>query len=499
MNDAKPYRFACVGAGLSGLAVGQALGAAGEEVAIIDAGSRVGGKLLTDVEMGSLELGASTISNLDHRMQRLLEALSLEREPVTFAPARYHLRGVTLCERDFRKGWAPYALRADERGLCPRGLLLEAMMRIAPQLRQSWPVEERDLKLTLSDLRFAEIYGRRLVDLDFADALGLVMSAEATALIEAGLGSSASVHGLNGYDAMSTLLYEARPGQIHAMVKGGIAQVAFGLSQMCSANVSFILGHKLQRLGYDGQVFELGLSSGQTVKARDVVLALPLHALLAVEFEPALLPKRFYDDLQSLRAVPVSKLHLSFVEPAALAGCSRATIAPIYTDLAPRQIHLIGADADGGAPPAVSCFADGESAAVWTAMCDRGGAERADRLMQDSKDLAALVDSSAIMIAAIAGADYRRPRAARLIDWSAPPFHGAWHVWRPGARSWRVAPRIMHPNKKLRLFICGETAALRQGWTEGTLENVEVMLERHFACAPFWSASFPNVRKGKHQ
>jgi monoamine oxidase len=79
-----------------------------------------------------------------------------------------------------------------------------------------------------------------------------------------------------------------------------------------------------------------------------------------------------------------------------------------------------------------------------------------------------------------------RPLCGVFADWAS----GAWHAWKPHVRSWEVRARMRQPSQDLPLFVCGEAFAELNGWTEGALNNAELVMERALGLGrPSWVGS----------
>jgi monoamine oxidase len=88
---------------------------------------------------------------------------------------------------------------------------------------------------------------------------------------------------------------------------------------------------------------------------------------------------------------------------------------------------------------------------------------------------------------AVHGLTLPQPYTSLAIDWSRDPYGAAWHIWRPGERSWEIMPRIRRPITGLPLSIVGEAWSTEAGWIEGALNTAEHVLEEQYGLArPSW-------------
>lgn len=82
------------------------------------------------------------------------------------------------------------------------------------------------------------------------------------------------------------------------------------------------------------------------------------------------------------------------------------------------------------------------------------------------------------------------PYDAAYRDWGADPFGGAYNLWKIHAKSWEIIPKIIQPVADVPVYICGEAYCNNQGWVDGALQNVELMLQNHFDLhSPDWLLS----------
>jgi hypothetical protein len=74
-----------------------------------------------------------------------------------------------------------------------------------------------------------------------------------------------------------------------------------------------------------------------------------------------------------------------------------------------------------------------------------------------------------------------QPYIAVFKNWSAKPFGGGFHFWKPHIKPWEVAKRVRRPKQNENVYICGEAyAASEQTWVEGALKTTELMLQKNF-------------------
>jgi hypothetical protein len=75
---------------------------------------------------------------------------------------------------------------------------------------------------------------------------------------------------------------------------------------------------------------------------------------------------------------------------------------------------------------------------------------------------------------------------ALYADWSRDPYGGAYQLWKTGARSWEIIPRMRRPDPAVNVSVCGTTWS-NTTFVEGALANVEQMLQLELGLAqPSW-------------
>jgi monoamine oxidase len=85
------------------------------------------------------------------------------------------------------------------------------------------------------------------------------------------------------------------------------------------------------------------------------------------------------------------------------------------------------------------------------------------------------------------GVKIPEPLTTVFIDWSREPYGGAWHMWRPGAKSWELIPQIRHPLPELSIFVTSDAYSSDQGWAEGAVNVAEKVMQVNFGLkAPHW-------------
>lgn len=497
--------LAIVGGGVAGLYSAFRLAAAHPDwsIRLYEASSRLGGRLCSARASPTgppIELGAFSFSDAHKNIAGLVRTLGLEAAPLQFTPGPHLLRGERIDEDRFSDpAAAPYRLAHEERGQHPRQLLLGALLRIAPELARLWPLngerQSRRAAETARYLRTHEIADRPLWSWNLWNLLSRELSNEALEFVIAAFGCASPLRNLNASDAIWTLLWEAQSEQRHYRLRAGFQQLAQALRCVAGRNISFQQQRRLTRLDVAGGGLRLHFETPDAediVCADAVILALPKRALRMIMLAPALAGAEFRSDLEAVAPVPACKLFIAgrLARAHSVEGArDPGRVAAAYTDLPMRQCYRHDDDASGQSV-IMACFADEIACSYWSDLVFDGaaGADLFDGLDASFAASGAMLDAARAQMLALYGEELLvGPIKAAFVDWSRDPFGGAWHVWRPGVRSWEVRERLRQPNPDLPLFVCGEAFAQTQGWCEGAINNAEMMLERHFGLSrPQW-------------
>jgi len=260
------------------------------------------------------------------------------------------------------------------------------------------------------------------------------------------------------------------------------------------------------------------------VSAEKVILALPQPALKRLSLEGLhVLPgendveaRATFDGLlDSVTANPLCKLFLIYDKPwwnnEVQPSCFK-----IFTDLPLRQVYHFGTERqcvptlnDRTSCCLLLAYSDARYADYWKQLDKMSSSENRyyseslqssmpadkwDAFQQTTLHyygtgdtlVAGLKDQLAKVITTFVKMDIPPPDTVLLKHWSDPPFYVGWHSWNVGAKSWRVAERLVQPFDKAPLFTCGEAFSSEQGWIEGALKSAERVLEKLGVAAPSW-------------
>ena len=308
-------RVAVVGAGLAGLAAADALARADEEVVVLEARDRVGGRVWSQPFAGSVaERGAEFVFTSDEVLRATAERLGL----------RLFRKGMLYGAREPRGG-EPASLAeveaaaAELRSLSPEGSVADVLAGsgIAPAVREA--IQAR-------------------IEISSAHPAG---DLDAAVLAETGAG-------FGRFDTFG--------------VEGGNS----GLARALATRLAVHLDSAVESVVWGERTVHL-LGAGFEVDADRAVLAAPATAVARIRFEP-LLPPAKAAALAAVRYGQAAKLHVPLrapVEPSAVLAVPDRYWT--YTQLGPDGFPAVFAGAFAGTQAALERLQVGEGPERWLA------------------------------------------------------------------------------------------------------------------------------------
>jgi len=223
-SDPMAPRIAVVGAGVAGLLCAYRLKQAGVRATVFEAGTRVGGRMLTArgmLEQGQLaELGGEFIDSGHATMRSLVDELGLTLDDITDEPSeidteRWYFGGRFVTEGEIVEAFTPLAARMQD-DLASSDESDEAFEALDNQSIEEWLDGVPDLDPTLREmitLAYVGEYGREADEQSVFNLLWLIDSETPDPFRIFG-DSDERFHIREGNDAVPTKLAEMLDGQI---------------------------------------------------------------------------------------------------------------------------------------------------------------------------------------------------------------------------------------------------------------------------------------------
>jgi len=240
----------------------------------------------------------------------------------------------------------------------------------------------------------------------------------------------------------------------------------------------------------------------QQVTADKVIFALPRRALELIDMSP-LFPQQsegrtlLMKKLANVDGIPAFKLSIVYEQPwwqsynNIWQGAMGFQNGYAVTDLPLRQVFFglgVGSTQAGNERVLLASYADTQAARFWTGQAQVSThvpllGSREGKLQQAGPgNLTDTINSQLRTLLQVNG-PLPEPLSAGYVDWSADPFGGGWHEWKPGVDITAAIPDMRHPVPDAPMYICGEAYSWFQSWIEGALMSAERMLQDHFQMA----------------
>jgi monoamine oxidase len=235
------------------------------------------------------------------------------------------------------------------------------------------------------------------------------------------------------------------------------------------------LGADVRRLDLRERITLLELAGGSSVRARRVVLTMPIPALEALAARSPLIDgpvwRRLYHSNVGYSSV---KLYAWYERPWWRDGAQAPAGLRTTTDLPIRKVFYFDEAAEG--PAAIlAAFTDFRYDEPIVALAEgaSGGAAAPDGLLRELREWLA---------AAHPGADVpTQPSGSAIQRWGHDPREVGWHFWRAGSNSDEMLDLAIQPDPSLPIHIAGEVFSRAGAWVEGALMSARLVEARLLA------------------
>ncbi len=267
-----------IGAGLAGLSAADALAAQGHDVVVWEARDRVGGRTLSEqVEGVTIDLGAQWLGPTQHRMHELARRFDLATFP-TWTTGRS-----VLVDGQQHRTYAGTVPLLGPVQLGRMGLALRSFTRMA---RTAGPVGGADLA-GLDPTTLAQVLdgplgdgaARRVVD----TAIRVIFGAEPAELSAAWVAAYAAAA---GGDLLELAAIDR--GAQQTRLVGGTQAFSVALA----AGLDVVLDRPVRRIARDTDGVTVTAWSGETIRARHAVCAVPTPLVDTIQHDPPLPHRR---------------------------------------------------------------------------------------------------------------------------------------------------------------------------------------------------------------
>ena len=472
--DVGEIDVAIVGAGVAGTYLADRLIRARPDwrIAIFERSNRIGGRLWTVKVDGlayPIELGGMRYMSGHRLVQSAVDELGIQTRAFDPAeqPERTFLRGVIGRSLDDPEAGRGYDLPAGEAGRSASDLMSDTLMRIVPQARELDEVGWRRHRAT------ATFGGRPLTDWSIDEAVATILSPEGHRFATDAFGYDSGIKPHNAGDAIQYVMGTGYPSGKARVPVDGMDRIPHELASTFEVLGGMVrLGHDLRRVEVGEGSVALGFADGSGIRARRLVLTLPIPALEALAGASPVINGPTWQRLyRSTEGFPGTKLYCWYDQPWWRDGADAPTGLRTTTDLPNRKIFYFD---EGPERPAaiLAAFTDYRHNEPIVALAEgrSGGAAAPAPLLEAIRGWLAAAHPGADVPALPAGSAFQH--------WGADPREVAWHFWRSGANSDEMMDLAAQPDPSLPIHLCGEVFSRRGAWVEGAMESATTIADR---------------------
>ena len=473
--DTVELDVAIVGAGAAGTYLAHRLIQARRDwkIAIFERLNRVGGRLWS-VKVGGLahpiELGGMRYMTGHGLVQSVIDGLAIETRPFASSDhtERSFLRGVGGGGPDDPDAGRGYELPAGESGRSATDLTRHAFLKIVPQALE---LDEAGWRRQRATGTFGD---RRLIDWSISEAVATILSPEGHRFATDAFGYDSGINPHNAGDAIQYVMGTGYPSGEARVPVDGMDRIPRELStQFEGLGGRVRLRHDVQRVEMgEGSVVVLHFGDGSSIRARRLVLTLPIPALQALAAASPLIDGPIWRRLfGSVEGFPGTKLYCWYDRPWWRHGLGAPTGLRTTTDLPNRKVFYFDEAPDRPAAM-LAAFTDARHDEPILALTEgrTGGAQMSPRLAAALRNWLTAMHPGVAVPASPVGSAFQH--------WGADPREIAWHFWRSNNNSDEMIELAAQPDPLLPVHVCGEVFSRHGAWVEGAVESAEVVAHR---------------------
>ncbi len=420
-----------IGAGIAGVHAARLLSAAGMSVVVLEADTRVGGRLRTKrlADGACFDLGGQWIADADHmpRVHALIREFGLTLFDQT-SEARLDMTAQPLDQMDrlTQAEWEWFKVRLDA---LVETIDVENPSR-SPNAVELDSISLEDWKCRhLSHARLRHIFDQ-LVRTEYAvepkdfSFLHCLTALKINGGLEATINSSHSLRLVEGFETLVQRMAETLGGAL-------------------------MLGRQVYDVEHAGGAVRV-TAEGVEVCARRVVIAVPPNQIARIDFRP-MLPRRRMWTIQRMQMGAVIKCFALYERPF---WRGRAMNVPDPDELI--VDHVLEATSHDGRHPALVAFICGADAVHWS---DAGPEKRRQAVLEN--------------LARVFGAEALRPSEYFDHDWQTEPYiGGGYNCYAPPGVMTAGYEALDEPIGRIH-FAGTETAQYFEGYIEGALTSAD--------------------------
>lgn len=450
MTDRTHYDAVVIGAGLAGLHAARLIETAGLNVRVVEAQTRIGGRIHSMRQLGSnAEAGGTYIGAGYERVFAIAEMFDIKLIDVTPVLEFFREQDLALGNEIIRQSeWAGHPLNPfpeNDKALLPWNYHRVLTMRENPLAA---PEEWLDPKHAQLDVSVR----------DWMSSLGL--SARA---IEIGYGINSSF-GTDAGDVSALLLLfraafskrqraRAPEGSLGFTVENGVQRITDAMAEGLKNEIYCAM--PVAGIADQGSRVLIQCADGQALTAEHAICTAPFASLRHVRIEPPLIGD-LATAVAELRSQPVTQFYLA---PRAEFWEEDGYAPSLFTDSLAGMVAAVRSGNDPSRITHLTAWVMGANAALLDQLSE---AEAGQRVIEAIETVRPAAKNQLELIG--------------MQSWGGDPYaSGAWAYFAPGQiRSFGRGMRARHG----RIHFCGEHLAIASRGMEGALESAETVAER---------------------